>query len=94
MTVLNRHPVDELADVRAEVARLKDREDTLRKLIIDGECGMRGDDFLATVTTARTERLDTKAVREAFEPEVLKPFIRTSEITTVKTKPMRAGDNE
>jgi len=40
----NRHPADELAELRMQIRRLKARENDLRKALLHGTCGLLGDD--------------------------------------------------
>ena len=79
----NRHPVDELADVRAEVRRLKAREDEPRELILSGRCDPVGDQHEATVREAEAERIDTAALKRELGFERLRPFMRQSVVRTV-----------
>lgn len=65
----NRHPVDELADVREAMKSLKAREDEL-KAIISNAMGsadhLGGDEFIATQTLSeRKGGLDEKAMKAA-----------------------------
>tara|TARA_R110000824_G_scaffold258776_1_gene447676 strand:+ start:464 stop:724 length:261 start_codon:yes stop_codon:yes gene_type:complete len=45
----NSHPVDRLKYIRAEIAELKEIEKELKDEIINGNCGMEGDDHIAAV---------------------------------------------
>lgn len=80
----NRHPVDELADIRAEQKRLKDREDELKAQILAAPNDLTGFDYLAVVTTVESERVDTKAVRELLG-EKINSVIKKSSSRVVKT---------
>jgi N-methylhydantoinase B/oxoprolinase/acetone carboxylase alpha subunit len=90
----NRHPVDQLADVRVQIAALKAREDELRKLILSGEADYRGDEWWADITTQSAKRIDTAAVREAFSEERLAPFMRESVTKTIRLKPRTADEGD
>jgi len=83
----NRHPVDELADIRAEQKRLKDREDELRQMIISGQVGPVGDQHEASIRETVSERLDTAAVRKEFGLAKLRPFLKPSTTTVITVKP-------
>jgi hypothetical protein len=76
MTQTNRHPVDELADIRAETKRLKEREDELRKLILSRQCTLAGDENVARITERSSSRLDIEAVRKHYGMKELAPFAR------------------
>lgn len=80
----NRHPVDELADIRDAIKRLKDREDEIRKLIIEGSCSSLGDQYSATIQTTSSERVDTKALREKLTSAELSKFLKVTMSTVVK----------
>jgi hypothetical protein len=81
--VLNRHPVDELADVRAQIRELQDREAALRQQILTGKCGLVGDDYRARIRQMGAERLDVGAVRAHYKPDELLPFTRNVVTTAV-----------
>lgn len=75
----NRHPVDELADVRAEIKALQAREALLKAVLEDGGADTVGDEWLATICDEDGgARLDTKAMRAHFPAETLKAFERVS----------------
>jgi hypothetical protein len=82
----NRHPVDELADVREQMRGLKEREQELRETILGGGCTKVGARFSASVTRTKVQRLDSEAVRREFGLAVLRPFLRDSETVIVKLK--------
>ena len=61
----NRHPVDELSDVRAQLRALKDREDELRAHLLT--CSDRvGDEYVATVAERQGLRLDRGKLEKRF----------------------------
>ena len=80
----NRHPVDELSDIRAEMKRLKAREDEIRDDILEGRCGLVGDQFDARVTNSESERVDTAALRKEFGLERLRPYLKKSVTRTIR----------
>jgi hypothetical protein len=45
----NRHPVDELGDIRAEIKKLEERDAELREQIISGKCSPDGDQYRAAI---------------------------------------------
>jgi hypothetical protein len=79
----NRHPVDELADLREQKRQLEAREEELRKLILGGECGLIGYDHEARISEFAAERIDTKAAKAALG-DVLTPFLKQSVTKTVR----------
>ena len=64
--IMNRHPVDELADIRATIRQLQDRADNLRAAILAGACSLTGEQHLATATTQSTRRFDKAAAIRAL----------------------------
>lgn len=80
----NRHPVDELSDVRAEMKRLKEREETLRDVILGGECGMTGDQFVASVTSAEQRRFDADAAKKLLGPEQALALTKIVAVRTIR----------
>lgn len=73
--VTNRHPVDELADLRAEIGRLEGRADYLRRMILAGECSMSGDDHHAVIRRVERAVIDTKALRKELGDAAVRPFM-------------------
>jgi hypothetical protein len=82
----NRHPVDELADVRAQMRQLKEREDALRRTILAGGCSLVGDEFEAAITKKTANRLDQAAAVRELGMKLLLPFMIRSEITAIRVK--------
>lgn len=89
----NRHPVDELAEVRTTIKRLQEREAELREELLAGKCGLIGFDHQALVRETQTERIDTKLLREKLSPEQLGPFLKTSTTTVIKVTEREAPED-
>lgn len=51
----NRHPVDELADIRAKMDALKKREAELRKIILSNGCTLDGHEWEAIIVKQRRQ---------------------------------------
>jgi hypothetical protein len=83
MTSCNRHPVDQLADIRTQIRELQAREDELRRQIRGGECGLVGDEYRARIRETTYERLDTRALRAHYGPDELLPFMRNVGVRVV-----------
>jgi hypothetical protein len=83
----NRHPVDQLANIRATQKILKDREDDLKTEIgaLMGDAdSLGGDEFIARQTLSeRKGSLDEKAICKALGVETLDGFRKPT--TTVYT---------
>lgn len=90
----NRHPVDELADVRAEMRRLKEREAELRTMIIEDRCTHSGAEFAVDIRTSEQERVDTAAVWREFGIDVLRArkLVRTVEFKFVKLRSLTPSE--
>ena len=82
----NRHPVDELADVRAQIRELRDREDALRRVILGSGCSLVGDEFEATIKKQITSRIDQAAAIRELGMERLRPFMASSETTVIRVR--------
>lgn len=85
----NRHPVDELGEVRAEIKRLEARERELREAVLRGECDKLGEDYRATIKEHVRNSLDSAAVRAEFGAERLRPFFRESVVYQVVVEERR-----
>jgi hypothetical protein len=67
----NRHPVDELADLRATRKRLDDREAELRTILLAAGADLYGSDHTARIVTAEQRRLSRKLLKERFGPNAI-----------------------
>jgi hypothetical protein len=73
----NRHPADRLADVRAEIKRLKVEEEAIRaELAGVPDTARQGVEWTATVNGYTQQRLDLKAATAALGEDALRPFMR------------------
>jgi hypothetical protein len=80
----NRHPVDQLADVRAEIKRLEQRERQLRSQVIrSGD--VTGDEFEGVIKRSTQQRVDVTAARRELG-EVLRPFLRERPFEQLRIK--------
>jgi hypothetical protein len=82
----NRHPMDEIADLRAQNKKNWDREQELRPKILSGEYGLVGDDYVGIVQVRPVNRVDLQALRKYLGDD-LKPFLHTKEVTQLWIKP-------
>ena len=85
----NRHPVDELAGIRAQIAPLKAREAEIRAALIKGTCGTCGDQFEAVISEVETARIDAKGCLAALGDELLRPWLRTGRSYYVAVHPIK-----
>ena len=84
-TPCNRHPIDELADIREKIALLKEREQALRQAILRGSCGLVGDQYKASIMTAMGKRIDTDLLRTLLTNEGLALILKPTRTIYVKT---------
>lgn len=87
----NRHPVDELGDVRRRIRELQEREAELRRTILAGECDLTGDECEAEIVDKVHERLDEAALKLEFGMTRLRPFLQTKPFQMVRVTD-RGGD--
>lgn len=85
----NVHPVDRLAQVRFEIAELKNEEAALKAEIIEGECGMIGNDFKATVKETSSMRFDAAGYRKAVGDAAIKDWLKESKTTALYVREVR-----
>ena len=85
MSLSNRHPVDELADLRKQMHQTEQRIEELRELIISGACSLVGDEHAATLEERTNQRVDIKELRREFG-EALTPFLREHRATRVNIR--------
>jgi hypothetical protein len=83
MNLPNRHPVDELADVRKQQRQIEERIEELRGLIISGACGLVGAEHAATLKVRTNRRVDIKELQREFGEEAIAPFVREHRATHV-----------
>ncbi|WP_298363403.1 hypothetical protein [uncultured Bradyrhizobium sp.] len=90
----NRHPADRLADIRAQIAALKTAEAELRQGFITGTLPLIGDDYVVTVQTHTSEKIDSKAMRTNVPERVWRPYVVESAApyVTVKRKVSQIRD--
>jgi hypothetical protein len=83
----NRHPADELWEVRNEIRKLEDRAGKLRaKLLTMPECERRGEEYHANVVSYQQNRLNTKKLRLELGPEFLKPSMSKRAVQCVSVR--------
>jgi hypothetical protein len=66
----NRHPADDLADVREELKRLGEREAVLREYLIAHPDDRHGARFVAELKDVTTARVDLKELRAMYPTQV------------------------
>jgi hypothetical protein len=82
--VQNRHPVDELADIRAEIRPLEDREQELRTFVLEHPDDREGIEYLASVREQRREHVDLKGLANEIGGSLLQRFTSYRACLTVR----------
>jgi hypothetical protein len=67
----NRHPVDELAEIRAERRRLAEREEALRMQLLLTDADLEGDEYRAYVHAFERRELDRALLEQHFGKAVV-----------------------
>ena len=73
---------DELAQVRADIKRLEERESELKRLLLTNEDLRSGNAWLAEIRVTRQQRTDLKELRAAY-PDAVAEHTFPVEITSV-----------
>jgi hypothetical protein len=80
----NRHPADELADTRAEIRRLEEREQELRTYLLEHPHDRIGAEFTVTIGEKRRRHVDLQALASEIGHSLLQRF--TSFICVVEVR--------
>jgi hypothetical protein len=83
----NVHPVDALADVRAEIKALQARESFLRDKLISGGASLVGQSHEASITNHSVMRLDTQKLEKALGD--LTPYKSENTLVMVRVKRLK-----
>ena len=85
-TLTNVHPADELAAVREEIKQLQGVEADLRaKLLAMTDAEREGDQYRAFTVVSKRSSVDKDAIIAALGIEIVGQFMRTTDVTTLKT---------
>src|SRR5262245_26399609 len=84
----NRHPADQLAEIRSTIRNLEEREAILRAELLADGANRRGDEWEAVIKVRKIERLDVPAARRALGTRLLQPFLRSSATEFVYLEPI------
>jgi hypothetical protein len=82
----NRHPADELADVRGEIERLERREQELRSYLLSHPDDRVGSEHVAMVGSQRRKRVDLKALADEIGVSLLARFTRYASCAVVRLR--------
>jgi hypothetical protein len=86
LTTPNRHPVDELFDTRAEIRRLREREDELRAYLLEHPDDREGDEHVATLGEQRRKHVDLRALADEIGASLLGRFTHYINVAIVKLR--------
>jgi hypothetical protein len=90
--IANRHPADEIADIRDQITALKTRETQLRDALLTAEQTDRiGDEWIAEITQHKSNRLDNDALKKHFGLEALQPFMRATVTKSIRLINIQTG---
>jgi hypothetical protein len=89
----NRHPADELADVRAEIKRLQLREAELRNILLAEGADRTGIQYKAVVLDTGQKHINTKALIDHFGAATMRPFFRSIACRVVKLEGQKSSGN-
>ncbi len=82
---MNRHIVDQLADVREQIKLLKEQEEFLKNKIVSmGQNTVSGDEYVATASLGESSRLDRAKVEAAMGTAWVRKHLSTSKFITVR----------
>src|SRR6476620_5042429 len=88
----NRHPADEMGEVRERIAEFEEREAELREILIAAtEAERVGEEWIAHVSEQHRKLLDREALTEHFGVEALQPFMHESVATMLRLKDAHTG---
>jgi hypothetical protein len=77
--------VDELAELKAAIAPLQDREAALKELLKStGRDRIDGTKHTAVITLSERESVDTKALRADLGDDLIAPYLKRSIVETLK----------
>lgn len=93
-TASNRKPADELADIREQIKKLKEREGAIRHQALQGLCGLTGDEFKIVIARVVAERVDTDKLKKELGLKFLRPFLRKVQTEYVRLKKLDAVGEE
>jgi hypothetical protein len=94
MTVANRHPADELADIRSEIKRLTIREGELRAYLLEHPDDREGDDYAVSITTQSRQRVDLKRLADEVGASLLQRFMSYTSFLTVRLRERSQEDHQ
>lgn len=77
--------VDELAELKAAIAPLQEKEAFIKDMLkATGRDRIDGTNHTAVITLSERESVDTKALRRDLGEDIIQPYLSRSLVTTLK----------
>ncbi len=80
----NRHPVDQLADVRAEIKHLQAVEETLREALLKFDADLSGSEYYARIVSQTRSTPDRKLLDARFGHDAVEACCKHPTFQTIK----------
>lgn len=77
----NRHPADELADVRERIRELAKREGELVEMLKQPEANLIGDDFSVTIKTGQRRSISVETAERIVPKPLFDKIVVTNPVT-------------
>ncbi|WP_028164091.1 hypothetical protein [Bradyrhizobium elkanii] len=84
MVNVNRHPVDQLADVRAEIKTLQERETELKEGLLLEDADLSGSEYYARIVPLTQHRLDRKLLEQRFGQRAVEECCKDVETVQIR----------
>jgi hypothetical protein len=91
MELSNRHPADELADIRSEIRQLEDREKELRAYLLEHPEDRIGVEHIASVGSQTRKRINLKGLADEIGLSLLQRFTSFSSSIVVRLRERAEG---
>jgi hypothetical protein len=87
----NRHPADELADIRTERKRLEEREQELRDVLLADGATLEGNDWSARLLQCDQYHLSRPMLEKRFGKQAIRECLRVIPITVIQLEQRKNG---
>jgi hypothetical protein len=92
--VTNRHPADELADVRSEIKRLTIRKGELRAYLLEHPDDREGDDYVVSIVSQSRQKVDLKRLADEIGASLLQRFTSYTSFLAVRLRGRPQEDHQ
>jgi hypothetical protein len=89
--MLNRHPLDRLAEVGKLVRELEQEEGRLRNYLLSHRDDLAGDEHSATVCTWRQKHIDLNGLADVVGSDVVAQFTSSKPVNDLRLRPVRGA---